>query len=133
MTLGAGAAEENRGENDDHEYDDDENEPWQVVSESHWAVGWVEWIAIHEDATEHLDKANELAGELADYPILNESHLSELEIEEANETWQNCYDNQERVEYIREHRSQFEFHDFEDMLSCVRGNYFSGYASEMLN
>ena len=20
--------------------------PWQVVSENHWAVGWVEWIAI---------------------------------------------------------------------------------------
>lgn len=39
----------------------------------------------------------------------------------------------ERVEYIRKHRSQFEFRDFADMLGCVRGKYFAGYASELIH
>ena len=26
-----------------------ESETVEVVRESHWAVGWVEWIAIHQD------------------------------------------------------------------------------------
>jgi hypothetical protein len=64
---------------------------------------------------------------------LDESDFSEVEQEEANETWRNCYDVSERVKYIREHRSQFEFHDLGDMLGCVRGNYFAGYASELLS
>jgi hypothetical protein len=38
----------------------------------------------------------------------------------------------ERIAYIRKHRSEFEFADLRDMLSCVRGNYFAGYASELI-
>lgn len=30
----------------------------RVVRETHWAVGWVEWIAIHERATEALQLAD---------------------------------------------------------------------------
>jgi hypothetical protein len=108
-----------------------------VVRESHWAVGWVEWIAIEADGTPESDKALETAdaikGKLADYPVVNESHWSELEQEDANDTWRECYSPQERIRYIREHRSQFEFHDYADMLGCVRGQYFAGYASELLS
>jgi hypothetical protein len=104
-----------------------------VVRESHWAVGWVEWIAIHETDSEALAIADKQKARLDNYPILDESDFSDEETNEANETWESCYNERERVEYIREHRSQFEFRDFADLLGCVRGKYFAGYASELLN
>lgn len=109
-----------------------ESETVQVVCENHWAVGWVEWIAIHETDEEALRIADEIMGALSDYPILDESHYSEMEMEEANQVWESCYDEKERIEYIRKNRSQFEFRDFADMMSCIRGKYFAGYASELL-
>ena len=36
-----------------------------VVRERHWAVGWVEWIAIHQDDTETLARASAIAERLA--------------------------------------------------------------------
>lgn len=105
----------------------------QVVREGHWAVGWVEWIAIPAGPSVALAKANEIMSRLEDYPVVNEDDLSELEHEEANEVWEMCYDWRERMEYIREHREQFYFHDFSDLMSVVRGEYFTGYASELLS
>lgn len=103
-----------------------------VVRESHWAVGWVEWIAIQQDDDKALQLADAMQEWLADYPAINEEHLSDLEQEDANELWANCYSPQERMAYIREHRWQFEFRDMADLLGCVRGQYFAGYASELL-
>ena len=104
-----------------------------VVREGHWACGWVEWIAIHEDDNAALKIADEIVGALSDYPVLDESDFSELETEEAEDIWTNCYDNAERIEYIRENPSQFEFQGFADLLSCCRGKHFAGYASELIN
>jgi hypothetical protein len=104
----------------------------QVVREHHWAVGWVEWIAIHQDNETALRIADENMARMQDYPVLNEYDWSEREQDDANETWQNCYSPLERIKYIREHRSQFEFHNFADMLGCARGEYFAGYASELI-
>lgn len=59
-----------------------------VVREGHWAVGWVEWIAIHQDNSEALEAADEMLCALSDYPVLNESHFSELELSEAENYWQ---------------------------------------------
>jgi len=109
-----------------------ESETVIVVKESHWAVGWVEWIAIHESDDKALEIANEIMAALEDYPVIDKEHFCETEMHEANEVWANCYDWQERAEYIRDNRNQFEFHDFPDLLSCVRGKYFAGYASELL-
>ena len=103
-----------------------------IVSENHWACGWVEWIAIHESATEALAIADKIAGKLENYPVVDESLWSEYEDTEATEVWKNCYRPQERIKYIREHRSQFEFRDWRDMRACVRGDYFAGYASELI-
>lgn len=103
-----------------------------VVREGHWAVGWVEWIGIHQDAEDKLKEADEIACALEDYPVVDDEHLSNLEYEEAQDVWKNCYDTKDRIEYIRKHRSQFEFDSLEDMISCVRGNHFCGYASELL-
>jgi tRNA G10 N-methylase Trm11 len=105
----------------------------RVVRENHWAVGWVEWIAIHETAIEQLRIADKIAGRLEDYPVVDEELWSEYETEEANQVWKDCYRVKDRIEYIRKHRNQFEFHDFADMLNCVRGKYFAGYASELIS
>jgi len=107
--------------------------PFQVVRENHWAVGWVEWIAIHETATDALKRADEIMASFDDYPVIDEQLFSQYEQTEADETWRNCYRPLERVEYIREHRSQFEFRDFQDLIGCVRGKYFAGYAGEFLS
>lgn len=104
-----------------------------VVRESHWAVGWVEWIAIHQDADDALAIADRNVKRLEDYPVLDENDWSEREQASANTVWRDCYGWRERVRYIEKHRSQFDFYDLADMINCVRGKYFSGYASELLN
>ena len=107
-----------------------------VVRESHFLVGWVEWIAIESDGSAESDRALQIADGLqervADYPTLDEKDFSELERDEADKVWANCYDVKERLEYIREYRSQFEFRNYSDLIACVRGRYFAGYASELL-
>lgn len=58
-----------------------------VVREGHWAVGWIEWIAIHQDDGKALKIADEIAGALEDYPIVDESDFSEREFEAVHEYW----------------------------------------------
>jgi hypothetical protein len=109
-----------------------ESETVQVIREGHWAVGWVEWIGIESSDENAVKLATEMGCEIESYPVLDDEDFSQLESDEANEVWQNCYNTSERVKYIRENRSQFEFHDFTDLMGCVRGNYFAGYASELI-
>lgn len=109
-----------------------ESETVTVVRESHWAVGWVEWIAIHQDDSKALETADRIKGALDDYPAINEDHWTELESDDANDVWANCYDDKSRLKYIRDNRDQFDFHDFRDLLGCVRGRYFAGYATDLL-
>jgi hypothetical protein len=59
----------------------------RVVSESHWAVGWVEWIAIHKADNAALTIANDMVERLNEYPILDEDHYSELEWNESADYW----------------------------------------------
>jgi hypothetical protein len=103
-----------------------------IEEASHWAVGWIQYLVIDPADIEKVKQAEQLLAKLEDYPVLNEEDWSELETEEANEVWKNCYRPKERITYIREHRDQFEFHDIADLLSCVRGKYFAGYASELI-
>lgn len=103
-----------------------------VVREGHWAVGWVEWIAIHQDDEKSLKVADELAASLEDYPVLSDDAFSEEEDEEAQQIWTNCYNDRDRVEYLRNHRDQFDFHSMSEVLAVARGRYFNGYASELL-
>jgi len=113
-----------------------ESEIVTVVRESHWAVGWIEWIAIEDDGTPEscaaLKEADEAMEALQNYPVLDEEDWSMREHEEAQSVWQNCYNDAERLAYIREHREQFEFRDYADVIGCVRGRYFAGYASELI-
>jgi hypothetical protein len=61
----------------------------EVVRENHWAVGWVEWIAIHESDAVALEAADEIAAALTDYPVVSDEHFSELEWTEACDYWEN--------------------------------------------
>lgn len=104
----------------------------QVVREGHWACGWIEWIAIPFGPSKALVAACEIMEGLEAYPVVDEDDWSELETEDADEVWRVCYDWQERVDYIRENESEFDFRNFASMLSCVRGDHFGGWASELL-
>lgn len=110
-----------------------ETEDVQIHRFGHWGPGWFEIVLVNPDKPELVKLAQEMEDSLAHYPVLDDSHYSELEHNEADEVWKNCYSERERVKYIRAHRSQFEFRDFLDMLNCVRGKYFAGYASELIN
>lgn len=103
------------------------------VRESHWACGWVEWIAIHADDEAALRAADEMAESLDSYPILDESDFSALGHDRAQEVWRDCYNARDRVAYMREHRRQFEVQSFADLLACARGKYFLGYACDLLH
>jgi hypothetical protein len=59
-----------------------------VVRERHWAVGWVEWIAIHETDTAALAVADAACERLANYPVLDEEDYSEREWNAACEVWE---------------------------------------------
>jgi hypothetical protein len=65
-----------------------ESETVQVVRERHWACGWVEWIGIHEDNAEAIAKAEAILEKLDGYPVLDDDHFSELEWNEAHDTWE---------------------------------------------
>lgn len=108
---------------------------WQVVRESHWAVGWVEWIAIHESDENSLRAADEIAEQLAGYPVIDDELFSEIEDEDCAATWTNCFDPAERIEYFRTH--SWSNHPFpgESKLGMLRkaiaGDW--GYAANLLH
>jgi hypothetical protein len=98
----------------------------------HWGCGWYEILFVDDRNTDKLKIAEEIVFALENYPVLDEEDFSELENEEAQEVWKSCYKNYDRLEYVRKHRSQFEFSSFEELLECVRGKFFSGYSSDLL-
>jgi len=55
---------------------------------SHPLVGWIEYLLVRADAPDNvLEAAGEIICSLADYPILDENHHSELEWEECADYW----------------------------------------------
>ena len=52
---------------------------------NHWAVGWIQYLMVHESDTKNLHIANEIQKGLADYPVVSDDTLSELE---HNEIWE---------------------------------------------
>lgn len=59
-----------------------ETETVLVVREGHWAVGWVEWIAIHESDVAALKIADQVMDDYDSYPVLDEMHYSDMEFKE---------------------------------------------------
>jgi len=108
-----------------------EGDDVQIDRFGHWACGWWEALSVRK-GSEAEKVAEEMEEALADYPVLDDQHFSELETEEADRIWESCYSPKERIEYIREHPIEFEFSGFADMIGCVRGKWFGGYASDLI-
>jgi hypothetical protein len=99
-----------------------ESDTVRVVRESHWAVGWVEWIAIHESDEKSLRAADGLRQNLDDYPVLDEDDWSRREDEECERVWSDCYTARERVRYLRERGCTA---GFRDLRAAVSGDWGS--------
>lgn len=108
-----------------------ESDDVQVIRFGHWACGWWEALCVVEGSDKEV-LAQKMHKDLDGYPVLDENDFSERESKEADRVWLECYNKKERVEYIREHRSQFEFRDVKDLIGCINGEYFAGYASELV-
>lgn len=99
-----------------------ESDTVHVVRESHWAVGWVEWIAIHESDDSALRAADAMQARLEDYPILDEDDHSQREWDECERVWSDCYSDRERVRYLRDRRCTT---GFRDLRAAVGGDWSS--------
>lgn len=99
-----------------------ESDTVQVVRESHWAVGWVEWLAIHQDDDKALQIADEVQAGLADYPVVNEDHWSELEWNEAADYWDSL-SPRAKVEMAMDVRSKYHWLAKEPVWHYGRRSY----------
>jgi hypothetical protein len=97
-----------------------ESETVKVIRESHWAVGWVEWIGIHKSDDSGLRIAAECLDQLEDYPILDESDYSRREEEACDLTWRECFRPRERAKYLRDHGAT---EGFRELRAAVGGDW----------
>ena len=60
---------------------------FEVYHTSHWAVGWYDHLAVDTSNETAMLALAEWCAALADYPVANENHWSELEFNEACGYW----------------------------------------------
>lgn len=77
----------------------------RVVRDSHWACGWVEWIAIHPRNKAAIALAEQLVTKLNHYPILDEIGYGTKEHEAVCETWEQM-SLRERVSTLKRHNPE---------------------------
>ena len=97
-----------------------ESETVQVVRENHFLVGWVEWIAIHQDDEKALKIADDAISSLEDYPLLDEEDYSQREWDECERVWSDAYNESERVRYLRKNRCTT---GFRQLRAAVAGDW----------
>lgn len=97
----------------------------------HWACGWWEALCV-DPSSDQFAIAQDIEDRLASYPVLDEEDWGRREDEKAQEVWANSFNVSDRIEYIRNHRSQFDFNSLSEMFAVARGKYFNGYANELL-
>ena len=72
---------------------------WEVFGFNHWAVGWIDELMVHEDASEAvLVLAANIRGQLEDYPILDEEDHSRREYEAGAENIAQAYCSLKRLD-----------------------------------
>lgn len=101
-----------------------EGEAVAVEEASHWACGWVQYLIVRPDNRKGLRIAIESHSAVADYPVLDETHFSEVEDEECSETWKNCFDRRERAKYLRDHLRDLAGH-FRELREAVNGAWWA--------
>lgn len=97
-----------------------ESDTVQVVRESHFLCGWVEWIAIHESDEKSLRAADAMQARLEDYPVLDEDDYCDREYEECERVWSDCYSERERLRYLRDSRCTT---GFRELRAAVSGDW----------
>lgn len=82
--------------------DDENTDPVVVTRAGHWAVGWIDTIRIRRDAPDAiLQEADKMIGALADYSVVSDEDLSDLEWTEACAYWESM-SVRERVSYLQD-------------------------------
>lgn len=66
-----------------------EGDHWQIHRFGHWACGWFEIVILNPVDSLVLDQALQDHLSLTDYPILNEDHLSNMELDSYHEWVEN--------------------------------------------
>jgi hypothetical protein len=69
---------------------------------NHYLCGWVETIMIHESDTAALEAADDMCTRLLHHPVLDEEDWSNLEYEEAQETWAS-FSVRDRIPYCADY------------------------------
>lgn len=110
-----------------------ESDTVQIERSSHWACGWIDRIIIDPANTHAVSVAEAARAELADYPVLDEDLYSEYETDEANEVWESCYSDKERVKWLREHEGDTYVRSLAGLFAAARGRWFPGNASDILS
>lgn len=109
-----------------------ESDSLRIERIGHWAVGWLELMFVDSNNAELHAEAQELHDSLEDYPVLDDEAFSRAEEEEAQRVWTECYSTKERIAYIRKHRDQFIFDSWHEIRVVAQGEFFNGYASELI-
>lgn len=108
-----------------------ESDTVEVHRFGHWGPGWYELIIVAPNSGAAKEAAR-IEQALKEYSILDEDDFSRLEMEESQEVWKHNFCTEDRIDFIRKHRHEFEFHSFADMMGCVRGKYYAGEPSTLL-
>lgn len=77
-----------------------ESETVQVHRFGHWGPGWYEIILIDPADEAKVTAAEDMESALADYPVLDDEHFSQLEWNEAADCWQHM-STAERVQCLQ--------------------------------
>lgn len=106
-----------------------ESETVQIIRIGHWAVGWIEYLCVLAGSPAEVI-AQDIENALSDYPVLDETDLSEREQACANELW-SSWPVSWRLEWLRENRDEYRL-AFPELLSAARGSFFPGYAPDFI-
>lgn len=72
-------------------FPDETPAPWNIAHLGHWAVGWVEFLCYNTGKPEVVEYFESIKSKLSDYPVLDESHHSDLVWSENHPDDGYCY------------------------------------------
>lgn len=78
-----------------------ESDTVEVLRFGHWGPGWFEIILIDPTDPARMAEGEQIARDLLDYPILDETDYSERQWQTAADYWARC-SIRERVQYLHE-------------------------------
>lgn len=87
------------------------------VRARHWAVGWIDTIMIHEDASPDIwDQVESIINALSDYPVLDDDDYYKKEQNIIDESYES-YIKDEFMDIIKKHFDLYDIEENEDILS----------------